>query len=90
SEQAINNLLSGFICSKNKDVQSYLRNTAVKHEMAHISRTYLIFDTEPTKRLVAYVTIAKRCLTIGDEENDEVLLKNMNVNNGVAQSYLIG
>jgi len=44
----------------------------------------------PAKQLVAYVTVAIRCLDMRDERCDEELSRKMNVNNGVAQSYLIG
>jgi len=90
TEQSVLELLSGFSCSKDKDVQGYLRNTAARHETDQMSRTYLIFDSEPTERLVAYVTVATKCLVLGDDVENDVLLKTMNVNNGVAQSYLIG
>jgi hypothetical protein len=90
SEQSVSETLYSFLCSKDKDVQKYLRKTAARHEADHISRTYLIFDSEPTKRLVAYVTVATKCLIIGNEGIDDALQKMMNVNNGIAQSYLIG
>jgi len=90
SGQMVDEILLGFSCSKDEDVQRYIRKTAVKHELAQISRTYLIFDTEPTERLVAYITLAVRCLNVGDERLNEDLSERMNFNNGTAQSYLIG
>jgi len=90
SEKIVNETLSSFFCSKDKDVQRYLRETAVKHEKEHISRTYLIFDSEPSERLVAFITVAMKCLIVGDEQYDVSLIEKMNVNNGTAQSYLIG
>ena len=89
-KQNVSELLSTFACSKDTDVQRYLRNTAIKHEIDQISRTYLIFDIETTRRLVAYVTVATKCLVVDDKMENKVILKTMNVNNGVAQSYLIG
>jgi len=90
SEKSINELLSGFKCTKDLGIQHYLRETATKHEVSHISRTYLIFDSEPTKRLVAFITIAIRCINLNNEQQTSALVKKMNVNNGIAQSYLIG
>jgi len=89
-DQNINEVLSGFSCSKDTSVQNYLRKIAIKHETSRISRTYLIFDSDPKKRLVAYITIAIRCLNLGDEQCDVTLLDEMNVNGGIAQSYLVG
>ncbi|MCL2510152.1 MAG: hypothetical protein FWF07_03640 [Methanomassiliicoccaceae archaeon] len=90
SEESINELLSGFTCTKDLGIQRYLRETATKHEASHISRTYLIFDSDTTKRLVAFITIAIRCLNLDGEQHTSTLVERMNVNNGIAQSYLIG
>ena len=90
SEKTVVEFLSSFSCSKDKDVQRYLRETAVKHEINHISRTYLIFDSEQNEQLVAFITIAMKCLIIGKENHEEKLIGMMNVSNGTAQSYLIG
>ena len=40
--------------------------------------------------MVAYITLAVRCLNVGDERLNEDLIERMNFNNGTAQSYLIG
>ena len=89
-EQKVIGMLSNFSCSKDKDVQRYIQKKAIEHEKSQISRTYLIFDNEPTKRLVAYVTIAISSLFLDKERCDMLLLEKMNVNRGMAQSYLIG
>ena len=89
-KEIVKEVLSGFLCSKDLGVQRYLRETAVRHEKSRISRTYLIFDSEPMECLVSYVTIAIRCLNLGDDLCDETLLNKMNVNNGIAQSFLVG
>jgi hypothetical protein len=90
SEQTVSETLSRFICSKDKGVQRYTQEVAVNHEESHVSRTHLIFDSEPTERLVAYITVAMKCLNLTNEQYDETLNKAINVNNGTAQSYLIG
>jgi len=89
-EHRVKRILSRFSCSKDEDVQRYLQETSVKHESRQISRTYLLFDNEPTKRLVAYITIAISSLSVDKEQCDAELLEKMNVNRGMAQSFLIG
>ncbi|MDR1690603.1 MAG: hypothetical protein LBR42_02005 [Candidatus Methanoplasma sp.] len=89
-EEMIRETLSGFSCSKDKGVQRYLRETSMRHEDSHISRIYLIFESGNAKRLVAYITIAMKCLNLDNGQYDEALIKRMNVNNGIAQSYMIG
>ncbi|MDR1690727.1 MAG: hypothetical protein LBR42_02630 [Candidatus Methanoplasma sp.] len=90
SEQKLYETFLNFSCSRNKSVEKYLRETAVRHERARISRTYLILDTEPEEQLIGYITIAMKCLNVGGEQNNEELIKKMNVSGDIAQSYLIG
>lgn len=60
--------------------------------MNHISRTYVLIDvTDEDMTVTGYFTLAMKCIAIGEgmSVNDEIM-QLMNVNRGVAQSYLIG
>jgi pimeloyl-CoA synthetase len=90
SEREVNELLSEFSCSKDKDVQRYIRKKAIEHEKSQISITYLLFDSEEIVQLVAYVTVAISSFSVDEKRCEEVFPGKMNANRGMAQSYLIG
>lgn len=69
---------------------NYLRNTACEHERKEISRTYLFVDNYDSLKIRAYITLAIKCIRIDDLSKSDDLYKLMNINRGVAQSYLIG
>lgn len=85
-------LLSSFHCSRDKDLESFLHDKAIPQDKRHTSRTYvLIDDVGGMKTVTGYFTLALKCMTIHDGLSlSNTLKKRMNVNNGVAQSYLIG
>jgi hypothetical protein len=89
-EERISKLLSSFSCKRNRDVESFLKNSAMIHEKRHISRTYLIFTDAPNRELAAYFTVAVNSMDVSRLECSTTLRKKMNINNGFAQSYLIG
>jgi len=91
SEEEVSKVLSSFSCKRDEDVESFLRDKAIIQEKKHISRTYLIFDIEDMqKELVAYFTLAISSMEDKDLVCSGNLRKKMNINNGSAQSYLIG
>jgi hypothetical protein len=73
-----------------KDVESFLREKAIVQEKKHISRTYLIFAIGKEPELVAYFTIAVSSMNVTELECSNEMRKKMNINNDLAQSYLIG
>jgi len=89
-EKYVFEMLSEFSCSKDKDVQRFLRKRAIEFEKKQVSRTYLLFDSESASKLVAYFTIAISSLYVDSLQCDVELIEKMNVNRGIAQSYLIG
>lgn len=85
-------IISSFSCSRDKDLESFLHKKAIPQDKKNISRTYvLIDDVDGMKIVIGYFTLALKCMTIHDGlALSNALKKRMNVNNGVAQSYLIG
>ncbi|AEF97232.1 hypothetical protein [Methanotorris igneus] len=91
-EEKVKNLLNNFSCSKNPDVELFLKNTAILFEKLNKSRTYLIFKKD-TKDILAYFTLALSILKIVDEEISKKTLKKLD---GISKEkkefsiYLIG
>ena len=71
-------------------MESFLREKAIVQEKKHISRTYLILDDDEESRLRAYFTVAISSMEGADLECSNQMRKKMNINNGLAISYLIG
>ncbi|MDR0779013.1 MAG: hypothetical protein LBE48_06235 [Methanomassiliicoccaceae archaeon] len=89
-QENVLNLLSAFSCSRDKDVESFLKEKAIVREKKHISRTYLIFRADAEPELVAYFTLAIGCMGVSDIKCSNELLRKMNVRKDVVQNYLIG
>jgi len=90
SPEHLSRILSSFSCERDKDVESFLKEKAIVQEKKQISRTYLIFTTDPLPELVTYFTVAVNSMDVTDLECSNELRKKMNINRGLAQSYLIG
>ncbi|MCL2785880.1 MAG: hypothetical protein FWD81_01465 [Methanomassiliicoccaceae archaeon] len=89
-EKFVSETLSSFSCKRDKDVEFFLKEKAIVQEKKHISRTYLIFTTEPVRELVAYFTIDVNSTDGNSLQCSNSLQKKMNIHNNTAQSYLIG
>jgi hypothetical protein len=89
-QENVLNMLSAFSCSRDKDVESFLKEKAIIQEKKHISRTYLIFAIGEEPELAAYFTIAVSSMNVTELECSNEMRKKMNINNDLAQSYLIG
>ena len=87
--------LSYFICSKEPDAESYLRNSSIDFEISGISRTYLALEKDNSGKIIikGYFTLAVKCLKL-DEKRSEKIPENvrplLNENKGIAQAYLLG
>jgi predicted GNAT family N-acyltransferase len=83
-------LLSDFKCSKNKDSENFLKNASMRHDLKDISRTYVAVDDE--QKISGYYTLAMKCMNTDDldPELDREIVNMMNLNDGIAQAYLIG
>lgn len=72
SEETIKEVISTFYCSKDPDIESFLKseNKAILFERKSKSRTYMIFDEDGleggTFILLAYFTIAMQTLKVPD------------------------
>lgn len=89
-EAGAKELLSKFVCSKDPDVMNYLKNTACEHEKKEISRTYLFVDNYNNLKILAYISLAIKCMRADKISKSNDIYDFMNINRGVAQSYLIG
>lgn len=65
-EPALVELLSGFSCPKNPDVERYLKNSAIEFTKKNQSVTYLVVSAEDV-RLLGYFTLALKPLTVRGE-----------------------
>jgi hypothetical protein len=91
-EERVSSLLSTFKCTADADAEYFLKNKAIMHERDSISRTYITLGFKPEGTLVkGYFTLAVKCFVVGERCTvPSEIWKLMNVNNGVAQSYLLG
>ena len=65
-EPALVELLSGFSCPKNPDVERFLKNSAIEFTKKNQSVTYLVVSSEDI-RLLGYFTLALKPLTVRGE-----------------------
>jgi hypothetical protein len=82
-------LLSEFKCSRNADSENFLKKVSMRHDSIDISRTYIVADFEE-KKVFGYYTLALKCLNTDSSDVDLDIVELMNLNEGVAQAYLIG
>lgn len=68
-EEKAQELISVFICEKDKDVENFLKEKAVLFEKLGKSRTYFIFDEEQNDEfnILAYFTLAMQVLKVPEE-----------------------
>jgi len=92
-EVSLWSLLSSFKCSAEPAAEDFLKDTAVKHERAGISRTYLFleWDGSDTYNVKGFFTLAIKCLAVDKQHSiPEDVLEQMNIDHNVAQAYLLG
>lgn len=65
-ESRLLQVLSGFSCPRNPDVERFLKNNSIEFTKKNQSVTYLVFDID-SMRLVGYFTIALKPLTVRGE-----------------------
>lgn len=75
-ENRLLQVLSGFSCPKNPDVERYLRNSAIEFTKKNQSVTYLVFDIS-SMELVGYFTIALKPLTVRGETVSKTMKKKL-------------
>ncbi len=64
-------MLKTFYCSKNSDVENYLKTKAVEHQKRDHTRTYLIIDIDKSSSekivIIAYFSISLKILNLNAE-----------------------
>jgi hypothetical protein len=86
-------ILSSFKCSAEPAAEDFLKNIALKHEKNGISRTYLFLDKDASGVTIVkgFFTLAIKCLATNKEHKiPESVFRQMNVDRGIAQAYLLG
>lgn len=89
-ESEVDSRLRQFVCTRDHDREDFLHNKAIVFEKKGMARTYLAVAD---KMIAGYFTLSTRCLRVPDDRNvAKSLSKKMNIDpdNNVAQSYLLG
>jgi len=89
-EEHVSAVLSSFSCERDKEVELFLREKAIVQEKKQTSRTYLIFDDDAEHLLVAFFAVAVSIIKDEGLKCSSRMLRKMNINEGIAMSYLIG
>lgn len=75
-ENRLLQVLSGFSCPKNPDVERFLKKGSIEFTKKNQSVTYLVFDVK-SMELVGYFTIALKPLTVRDETVSNTVKKKL-------------
>ena len=65
AEERLNHYLSNFNCSKNKDVEYFLKSKSIQFNKDNIARTFLI--TNPENDIVGYFSLASKTLFVNEK-----------------------
>lgn len=72
-EETLSAIVSTFSCRVNRDVEDFLKNTAIEYERKALSRTYLIVDEKAIHHgrvtVLGYFSIALKTLSIAQLSN---------------------
>lgn len=75
-EEKTKELLSGFSCPLNEDVESFLRHKAIEFSKQSLSQTHLVYASYKEKaELVGYFTLANKYITVQKKEISKGLAK---------------
>ena len=75
-ESRLLQVLSGFSCPKNSDVERFLKKSSIEFTKKNQSVTYLVFDVS-SMELVGYFTIALKPLTVRGETVSNTVKKKL-------------
>lgn len=75
-ESRLLQVLSGFSCPKNPDVERFLKKSSIEFTKKNQSITYLVFDVD-SMELVGYFTIALKPLTVRGETVSNTVKKKL-------------
>ena len=63
-EDIVTDVLSEFVCTKNPEVEDFIRQKAISHETHGLAKTMLIFDSDNGYKIVGYYTISTKSLIL--------------------------
>ena len=72
NESEIYNYLNSFVCTKNQEIELFLKNNSLDFNKKHQAMTYLLFDND--KNIVAYFALSVKPISIKSERlnNSEI------------------
>lgn len=79
-ENETKSILSSFVCSKNKDVESFIRYRAIEFSKQYLSRTTLVYwksDDEKEKYWVGYYTVSQKNICVRKDSISNTMAKKM-------------
>lgn len=88
SEDIAHFLKMNFRCERNKDIEQFLHNKAIRFEQARIARSYLIFDEQ--FNLTAYFTLSFKSIAVKTSKSRLKRLTGGLTNDNKISVYLIG
>lgn len=75
NESEIKTYLNSFVCNKNTEIESYLKNNSLEFNKKHQAMTYLLFDKN--KEVIAYFTLSVKPISIRSEQLSKNELKKL-------------
>ena len=95
-EDSVNAILSSFSCTRNKEIESFVKNNAIIFAQKKMSITYLVYSE--TGELAAIFALAHKALEINNEGLSETVKKRLrrfssldeNTGNYNVSAFLIG
>lgn len=75
NESEIKTYLNSFVCNKNTEIESYLKNNSLEFNKKHQAMTYLLFDRN--KEVIAYFTLSVKPISIRSEQLSKNELKKL-------------
>lgn len=66
SESEFKTYMNGFVCNKNVEIESYLKNNSLEFNKKHQAMTYLLFDE--AKDVIAYFALSVKPISIRSEQ----------------------
>lgn len=93
TDEQYNKIISNFTCPQNKDVESFLHNTALRFEKTHNARTYLILNEDCPTEILAYFSLSFKEVILensGISKNKVKQLDGISKKSERIRSFLIG
>ena len=90
-EEDIERVFSGFRCSRDTDLETFLHKQAIPYDKRELARVYVALTSE--NHVVGYFSLSMRCgIVPKDSRISRSMYKHLNVQSetDVAQMYLIG